>query len=136
MQCTACGSSNGQLKNGTSNKTGKPWRGWKCLDCDNMDFLRTPAGGQGGKGGSGKGGGDERLRQMLMLVENINTATAQIVSAIPAEKMADMLPLIFKKLLDEDTEALKKMCPKPKPVEPPPPPPEDDGGTNPDEVPW
>lgn len=39
--CSKCGSDNTELKSGTSKKTGKPWKGYKCQDCDNMDFVKT-----------------------------------------------------------------------------------------------
>lgn len=40
-QCSKCGSDNVVMKSGISQKSGKPWKGFKCQDCDNMDFVRT-----------------------------------------------------------------------------------------------
>lgn len=40
MGCSKCGSENQEFRKGVSKKNGKPWSGLKCLDCDNMDFVR------------------------------------------------------------------------------------------------
>lgn len=40
MQC-ACGSQDGEYKSGISKKNGKPWKGWKCKQCDQMQFMPT-----------------------------------------------------------------------------------------------
>lgn len=39
MKCK-CGSENGEMKSGVSQKTGKPWTGWKCRDCREMTWVR------------------------------------------------------------------------------------------------
>lgn len=39
MQCV-CGSQAGEYKSGVSKKNGKPWKGWKCQTCGEMQFLR------------------------------------------------------------------------------------------------
>lgn len=41
MNCSKCGSSNVELKSGVSKKNGREWKGYKCADCNNMDFLKT-----------------------------------------------------------------------------------------------
>ena len=46
MQCP-CGSQDGEYKSGVSKKNGKPYRGWKCNQCGDMQFLKT-----NGSGGS------------------------------------------------------------------------------------
>ena len=43
MACSKCGSTNQEQRSGFSKKNNKPWKGLKCLDCDNMDFLRDKA---------------------------------------------------------------------------------------------
>jgi len=39
-QCSQCGSQNLEFKSGISQKNNRPWKGNKCLDCGNMDFIR------------------------------------------------------------------------------------------------
>lgn len=39
MPCSKCGSQNTVFKKGVS-KAGKPYSGYKCQECDNMDFIR------------------------------------------------------------------------------------------------
>jgi len=45
MECKACGSQNGEARSGISKKTGKPWSGWKCFDCDEMSFTNSKSSG-------------------------------------------------------------------------------------------
>lgn len=40
MQCK-CGSQDGEYRQGVSKKNNKPWRGWKCSQCGEMQFLRS-----------------------------------------------------------------------------------------------
>lgn len=38
--CEHCGSKTGKVLSGISKKNGRPWRGFKCSDCDAMTWLR------------------------------------------------------------------------------------------------
>lgn len=37
-KCSKCGSPNMEYKEGISKKNGRPWSGFKCSDCLNLDF--------------------------------------------------------------------------------------------------
>ena len=39
--CSKCGSDNMEMRNGVSKKNGQAWSGFKCIDCGNMDFIKT-----------------------------------------------------------------------------------------------
>ncbi len=43
MTCSKCGGAT-ELRKGVSKKNGKPWQGFKCLACDNMDFVKDKPG--------------------------------------------------------------------------------------------
>lgn len=43
MQCSKCNSENVSLRTGVSKKTGKPWKGLRCADCNEMTWLKADA---------------------------------------------------------------------------------------------
>ena len=55
MRCEQCGSESGREQSGISKKNGKPWRGWRCDDCDSMTWLAADGGSNGGSDGVVRG---------------------------------------------------------------------------------
>lgn len=95
MQCKTCNSSNTVMKSGVSKKTGKPWKGVRCNDCNEMTFMKTEF-----TGTSGSQTGNQQVVQLLAKILNaLNEIKAKLpkgqeepMDAVPNETFEDEGP--------------------------------------------
>lgn len=83
MQCQ-CGSQSGEYKQGISKKNNRPWKGWKCSQCGNMQFLKTdsqsPVMAQGGgNGGNVSYGSEVPVSAILKLLNSMDAKLNKIL---------------------------------------------------------
>ena len=86
MRCEQCGSESGREQSGVSKKNGKPWRGWRCDDCDGMTWLASDGGAKGGsdgvvRGNAQGGGGVVANGELLVVLRGIEHQLRRLADA-------------------------------------------------------
>ena len=103
--CSKCGGET-KFMEGTSKKSGKPYKGYKCLDrnCDNMDFIKDdpkPAPKPVAKPQPiAPNGGDSKVETMIMAYAK-DLIVAQINQGTAPEHPAKSIIFTFRLLLNE-----------------------------------
>jgi hypothetical protein len=77
MKCSKCGSEQGVFKSGVAKSTGKPWKGWRCGECNEMTWIRDNNGQKPAQPAASSEILQEMKRQTQLL--------AQILSALRKE---------------------------------------------------
>jgi len=115
--CSKCGSQEMEFKQGVSKKNGKPWKGYKCALCSNMDFIddpkpATPQKSPVAAGNGGFKGNSESIRAMCMSYAK-DLVVGQIAANIPVDRPAVAIistyRLLYKEVMNPGSVLFKDM---------------------------